>query len=186
VTYYATGVIESIIILANAVTDPNSLLSHLILSNPATDSTTAPQLAIVPSFVFGTVLSILSAFFRTQCYQALGRHFTFELTISPNHKLIDNGPYGLVRHPSYTAIMISVVGAYLTHTSNGSWLRESEALDTLYGRGLIGIWIVVSSAVILSLFLRIPREDALLRVKFAEEWEEWAKRVPYKLVPGIY
>jgi protein-S-isoprenylcysteine O-methyltransferase Ste14 len=35
-------------------------------------------------------------------------------------------------------------------------------------------------------FSRISVEDAMLRARFGQEWEDWARRVPYKLVPYIW
>ena len=33
---------------------------------------------------------------------------------------------------------------------------------------------------------RISIEDAALRKRFGTKWDDWAKRVPYAILPGIY
>lgn len=33
---------------------------------------------------------------------------------------------------------------------------------------------------------RVPLEDEMLYNALGEEWESWAKRVKYRLVPGVY
>jgi protein-S-isoprenylcysteine O-methyltransferase Ste14 len=40
--------------------------------------------------------------------------------------------------------------------------------------------------VLLSIVLRAPTEDALLRKQFGARWDEWAARVPYRIVPGVF
>ena len=33
---------------------------------------------------------------------------------------------------------------------------------------------------------RMSKEDIALRNQFGEKWDDWAKRVPYSIFPGIY
>lgn len=40
------------------------------------------------------------------CQRLLGRFFTFQLTVRENHRVIKEGPYRYVRHPSYALIML--------------------------------------------------------------------------------
>lgn len=122
---------------------------------------------------------------RVDCYRTLGQLFTFELVIQENHELITTGPYAIIRHPSYAGMILTIVGAFLSH-SKGSWVAECGLLDSPVGRGLAAYWVLVAAAVMSSLLLRIPREDQLLMKQFGDEWREWAQRVPYSLVPGVY
>jgi protein-S-isoprenylcysteine O-methyltransferase Ste14 len=40
---------------------------------------------------------------------------------------------------------------------------------------------------ILSVLLaRMNKENTMMKKEFGKEWEEWAKNVPYQLVPGVY
>ncbi len=33
---------------------------------------------------------------------------------------------------------------------------------------------------------RMSKEDAALRLRCGKEWEDWARRVPYKLIPWLF
>ena len=70
-----------------------------------------------PLFFFGTFLAGLGGYIRYSCYRALGRFFTFEMSIHKGHQLITNGPYRVVRHPAYTGIIFWVTGLICWHGS---------------------------------------------------------------------
>lgn len=40
----------------------------------------------------------------------LGRFFTVDVTIEKDHEVVQSGPYRLVRHPSYTGVLLAFVG----------------------------------------------------------------------------
>lgn len=48
---------------------------------------------------------------RLWCYSTMGRFFTFELTMSSDHYLVTTGPYSFIRHPSYTAAIMLIMGS---------------------------------------------------------------------------
>jgi protein-S-isoprenylcysteine O-methyltransferase len=43
----------------------------------------------------------------------LGRFFTTNVAIAADHRVVDDGPYRFVRHPSYTGAMLAVLGVGL-------------------------------------------------------------------------
>ncbi len=43
----------------------------------------------------------------------LGRLFTFEVGIRKGHKLVQSGPYAMLRHPSYTGLAVGLAGIAL-------------------------------------------------------------------------
>ena len=47
---------------------------------------------------------------RFWSFRALGRYFTFTVQTSPDQPVISSGPYRFVRHPSYAAILLIVMG----------------------------------------------------------------------------
>jgi protein-S-isoprenylcysteine O-methyltransferase Ste14 len=82
------------------------------------------------------------------------------------HQLITAGPYKFIRHPGYAAAI--------------TWLAVSGIA--------LGSWISVAPALIggVYFFLRRLRiEEALLFAEL-EGYREYAQRVPYRLVPGIW
>ena len=54
---------------------------------------------------------------RYKCYRTLGSMFTFEMSIRKDHILVTSGPYAIVRHPSYTGIILVAIAVSLVHGS---------------------------------------------------------------------
>ncbi|KAF8648475.1 hypothetical protein AX16_006256 [Volvariella volvacea WC 439] len=183
-TYWMICLIEVIIILAGQ--RPNNLISNFILSLAILNGASPDHIRISPLSFFGTILTLWGTFIRVSAYRTLGRYFTFELSLQKDHKLVVSGPYSFVRHPSYTGLIMSVLGAYLNHASNGSWVRECGALDWVVGKALAIFWIGVALAVVVSLVLRVENEDRMLKERFGQDWTDWTKEVPWKLVPWVY
>ena len=136
-------------------------------------------------FLVGAALCAVGGALRLLCYRALGRHFTFELSLRKDHKLVTDGPYAVVRHPSYTALIMVTVGTLLCLTGQGSWLAESGILSTLIGRLLVVMWAAEVAWIPIVMILRVGTEDEILRKEFKDEWETWSRRTPYKLIPGL-
>jgi len=130
---------------------------------------------------------MLGGLTRVSCYRAMGRMFTFELTIRKEHKLITSGPYSIVRHPGYTALFMIMCGYSICLMGDGSWLRECSglALDGTVTRVLISLWALNLAFVIAALISRTKVEDEMLKKEF-REWDEWARQVPYRLLPFVY
>ncbi|KZT68326.1 hypothetical protein DAEQUDRAFT_745783 [Daedalea quercina L-15889] len=96
------------------------------------------------------------------------------------------GPYGYVRHPSYTAAIMTGAGITLAHVAQGSWLRECCVLQTLVGQVVWGAHVGLITFFCLSVTWRTSGEDEMLRKHFGAEWEAYAQRVPYRMVPYVY
>lgn len=144
------------------------------------------QVYISPVFMLGLCLSVLGAGIRASCYRHMGRHFTFELTIQRNHKLITTGPYALVRHPSYTGMFIFSAGSLLCLFGSGSYWNASRMWGCLVGWMLGGFYVAYRVYVNAVLFARVAKEDEVLRKEFKEEWEQWIQQTPYRLIPLCY
>ncbi|KAH9830762.1 uncharacterized protein C8Q71DRAFT_716381 [Rhodofomes roseus] len=177
--------IEAAVIVANRF--PSTPLSRWILriftrGNPGV----VQRLVLSPAFLAACVVGAAGGVFRYQCYRTLGRFFTLELAIHDGHKLITEGPYRYVRHPSYTAWSTGAVGVGLMSLTRGAWFREAGLLETGMGRlaCAFGVMYVVYGMV--GLMVRVPSEDAMLRKQFGEEWEAYAQRVPYRMVPYVF
>jgi protein-S-isoprenylcysteine O-methyltransferase Ste14 len=61
----------------------------------------------------GLVVMWLGIALRLWCFHTLGRYFTFTVQTSHDQPVIDRGPYSVVRHPSYLAILVIVTGVGL-------------------------------------------------------------------------
>jgi len=160
-------------------------LSKLILSK-LVFSGRPGNIRMTKWLVIGTSLATIGGYIRWECYCALGHLFTFEMSIRDDHRLVTDGPYAWVRHPGYTSVLSTFVGLGIWHATKGSYARECGALNSYVGRGaaLINISIVIT--IISGLLTRMSKEDDALRKRFGKKWEEWAERVPYKLIPWMY
>ncbi|TFK49880.1 hypothetical protein OE88DRAFT_1662593 [Heliocybe sulcata] len=181
------GVCKSAALLAShypQYTVSQRIFSLLIPSQTSVAS--AASIRITSIFVLGTALSLFACYIRRACHQALGRLFTFELAIRPNHMLITTGPYAYVRHPGYTGVFLGTGGACMALLGPGSWLRECQWLDTRAGKLGLGLAVMNAVYVAAALGARTVAEDKTLRAEFGEEWDRWAAQVPYRIIPYIF
>lgn len=61
-------------------------------------------------FATGLVLMIAGMALRWYSIRVLGTSFTCEVVTRPGQEVVEAGPYRLVRHPSYTGGLITVLG----------------------------------------------------------------------------
>jgi protein-S-isoprenylcysteine O-methyltransferase Ste14 len=124
------------------------------------------HLAPVPDTLraLALVMMVPSALFVVQAMRA-NRFFSPVVRVQKErgHRVIDNGPYGTIRHPGYLGMIVSVMCSGL---ALGSWL--GFALAAAY------------AALILR---RVFFEDAFLQANL-EGYADYARRVPYRLIPG--
>ena len=133
--------------------------------------------------ITGLAFTIIFSALRFTTFMSLGRLFTYQLSILPDHKLITHGLYSYVRHPSYTAIVFIYTGAMLTVTAPGSVLHDFLGTEST-GK----LMVTLASAITYGTHLFIHRagiEDQVLRKEFGKEWDEWASVVKYKFIPGL-
>ena len=62
---------------------------------------------------------------------------------------------------------------------------ESGLWNTMLGRLLVVIYSGVMIFFSFSALGRMSKEDIVLRNHFGKEWDDWARRVPYSIFPGI-
>ncbi len=63
-----------------------------------------------PIFIVGLVVVGLGIALRQWSVLTLGKFFTVQVQVRSDQTVVDTGPYRWVRHPSYTAIIMSFVG----------------------------------------------------------------------------
>jgi protein-S-isoprenylcysteine O-methyltransferase len=102
---------------------------------------------------------------RWAAIRALGRFFTVDVAIHPEHKVVQSGPYAWVRHPSYSGLLLLFLGL---------GLRFGDALS------LITLMLPVT----LGLLSRIRTEEAALRSALGDAYESYCRRTK-RLVPGV-
>jgi protein-S-isoprenylcysteine O-methyltransferase Ste14 len=116
--------------------------------------------------VVGTAILLAGAAFRIWAILTLGRFFTVTVTIQPAHRLVEDGPYRRLRHPSYTGLVAALAGFGL---ALGNWL----SLLALLGAPLVGI------------LLRIRAEEAALSAALGDSYRAYSARTD-RLIPGLW
>ena len=76
-------------------------------------------------FIVGLVCLGAGIAIRLWAVIALGRYFTVDVRVRPDQKVVDRGPYRWVRHPSYTGLLLAVLGIGL---ALDNWLSLIVAL----------------------------------------------------------
>lgn len=114
----------------------------------------------------------------------MGRLFVFQVVVQPKHKLITDGPYAWVRHPSYTGAALGILGMAAVIRVPGTWGREC-ATSSKGGLLLLGLLSIGSVVWFQGMVVKCATEDKVLRKTFGREWDEYAKAVPYQIIPGV-
>jgi isoprenylcysteine carboxyl methyltransferase (ICMT) family protein YpbQ len=60
----------------------------------------------------------------------LGRYWSNAITHKEDHRIIDTGPYGMVRHPIYTGLILAILA---TGVAVGTWTALLGALFVSFG-----------------------------------------------------
>jgi len=182
---YWGGSLAEIALIVTRMTDPKTLPSVI-------QNTISPFLPIIQDapitrpFLIGTALVAAAGYLRWSCFRTLGRFFTFELAARKGHQLVTNGPYSIVRHPSYSAAILQYIGVVVLHGSATSWIRQSGVLDLPGVKPILLAWLLERTITVTSLVRRINQEEEVVKSMFGDEWQRWAKVVRYRLIPGIY
>lgn len=67
----------------------------------------------------GIAVWLMGALFRFYSMRVLGRFFTYDVAISADQYVVEQGPYRWLRHPSYLGSLVAEVGLGMTFTN---WL----------------------------------------------------------------
>jgi protein-S-isoprenylcysteine O-methyltransferase Ste14 len=158
-----------------------------ILTHTHSDGTpTKHGPTITPVFLVGFFLCLCGTYGRWAAYHALGQLFTYEVSIRDQHKLITTFPYSVVRHPGYISAIVVFTGITPCLFGPGSWIFECGLLELLAVE-VIAVAITAFYMYILYLVLsRMDKEDRMMKKEFGRQWDDWAQRVQYRLVPGLF
>jgi protein-S-isoprenylcysteine O-methyltransferase Ste14 len=92
-------------------------------------------IAFLPSWVYpiGIALMFGGIVFRQWAIAVLGRYFSGMIGVQKEQKVVDTGPYSLIRHPSYTGALIFYVGMGLSMQSWAAALAAIIVFGIVYG-----------------------------------------------------
>ncbi len=96
----------------------------------------------------------------------LGRFFTVNVAIAKDHRVIDTGPYRLIRHPSYTGALMAFLGFGLCLSNFASVL-------------------IIVLPVTAAFLYRIRIEEAALSDSLADAYRNYCQRSK-RPIPFIY
>ncbi len=118
------------------------------------------------SFALGVVVAWSGLGLRWWAFRALGTYFTVRVTIVPGQSVVTSGPYRVLRHPSYTGLML-----------------------ILFGIGLMwGNWVGLAAMVVLPLsvlVLRIRVEERALNAELGAAYQEFAA-TRKRMIPFVW
>lgn len=177
---WQTSVITSTVLGMTSVL--HSYLIPPLHAHPPQQDT--PPASIVV-FILGVAFTLAAGLIREACYRTLGRLFTYEVAIRPQHRLVTSGPYAYVRHPAYTGAFLGIVGTLSLHFGPETWFA-AVMLTTFTGKLYAATWCAIEMFVLCGLLARAPREDRLLHEHFGEQWVHYARRVRWRIIPGIF
>jgi len=89
----------------------------------------------LPDWVFylGIFLMLLGVVVRQWAIAVLGRFFSLNVQVVEDHQVVEKGPYRLIRHPSYTGILITFIGISLAVQSLGALLVLIAVFTVSFG-----------------------------------------------------
>ncbi|MEU5421600.1 methyltransferase family protein [Streptomyces sp. NPDC001407] len=97
---------------------------------------------------------------------ALGRFFRATVHIQQGHRLVSSGPYRWVRHPSYSGMLLGLLG-----------------FAVLVGNALS--WLVFAVCALAAMAYRIRVEERMLLDALGEDYRAYAARTR-RLIPGVW
>jgi protein-S-isoprenylcysteine O-methyltransferase len=114
----------------------------------------------------GIALFVAGLALRWYAIVHLGRFFTVNVSIASDHRLIDTGPYRIVRHPSYTGALMAFLGLGLCMANWASLLSLLVPICWVFLR-------------------RIHVEEAVLLHALGDQYRDYMRRTK-RLIPAIY
>jgi protein-S-isoprenylcysteine O-methyltransferase len=116
--------------------------------------------------VVGMLVMIDGLVLRWWSVHTLAQFFTVDIAIQPGQTLVRSGPYRLLRHPSYTGALLTVVGFGL---GTGAWVPALVAIVPITAAFL---W-------------RIRAEERMLADAFPDAWPVYARETK-RLIPYFW
>ena len=95
----------------------------------------------------------------------IGKYWSGTVALKHDHKIIDTGPYGLVRHPIYTGLLSGALG-----TAMAAGTKEA----------FFGVAIMIPGYI-----LKWKREEKIMLAEFGQGYADYMKRTKV-IIPYVY
>ena len=113
----------------------------------------------------GIGMFVAGLLLRRWAIRHLGRFFTVDVSIASDQRVVDDGPYRYVRHPTYTGLLLEFAGIGLT----------------LYS---LTAFLVIIVPILLGLLHRVQVEEAALVEGLGAPYAAYMSRTK-RFVPGV-
>ena len=114
----------------------------------------------------GAAVAAFGVGFRGWSVYTLGQYFTYVVKVTPDQKVVDTGPYRLIRHPSYTG---------------GTLIGVGIGLSMQYALGPV----ILGGAMLASYVIRMLVEERALAEGIGEPYRAYMARTK-RLIPFIW
>jgi protein-S-isoprenylcysteine O-methyltransferase Ste14 len=121
-----------------------------------------PQTAITD--IIASIAAFCGLILAAWSRRALGENWSSEVVVQSGHQLVERGPYGRIRHPMYSGLLLMLLGVAI-----------------YYGRYL---WTVIFFSCLFGLYFKSRREEVLL-AKALPDYEAYRQRTK-ALIPFVW
>jgi protein-S-isoprenylcysteine O-methyltransferase Ste14 len=96
-----------------------SIMAAMVIGLSLGERLTSLTIGWHPGVVFaaGIALMLAGVVFRWYAIRELGPFFTRRVAIQPGQRVVESGPYRLIRHPSYSGALLTLLGVGLAMTN---------------------------------------------------------------------
>jgi protein-S-isoprenylcysteine O-methyltransferase Ste14 len=103
---------------------------------------------------------------RAWAVHELGRFFKLTVVVQPDHRVVDTGPYRLIRHPSYTGLLMVELGLGI----------------------MLGTWLSIAACLLpplIAFVIRLLTEERVLARELGAPYRSYMERTD-RLIPGVW
>ena len=118
------------------------------------------------NFILGAIIIVVGISLRIWSVRTLGQFFRSTVMVQEKHLVISHGPYKYVRHPSYSGVLIAILGVGI---GTGNWLSL----------------LVMFLLIFIGLLYRIKIEEKVLSTELGETYRNYMRHTK-KLIPFVY
>lgn len=133
-------------------------------------ATSMPSVADYPARIWAVALGVVlfssGLWLFRKTHKELGKNWSITLEIRDKHRLVDTGPYALVRHPMYSAFLLLALGQMFLLSNWIVGLAGLLGFSTLF-------------------FFRVGREERMMLETFGSAYEDYMKKTR-RIIPYFY
>ena len=90
--------------------------------------------AALTTYWIGAAMVAAGIAFAVWARYHIGRNWSGVITVKEDHQLVRTGPYGLVRHPIYSGLLLAIAGSALARGTLGGLLAVALVLFSFMRR----------------------------------------------------